>query len=776
MKNNVKANLIAYNSYEQCQKAVSSNKCDGFVIGVNALAGFTPIETFSFTPYYLATRSSDIDLKNKIDSGMEKILKYEPTYLESLNKKYLASQAKDLSFTKEEKAYIKTHSEIKVAVIDNDAPYYYADSNKKIHGVIPDFYNKLGKDCGITFKYVVYHSQSEAIAAVKAGKVDIIGMYSSGLINAYNDNLRLSKTYTTVTTIVLRHSNTPSKDIKRIAVKGRSRKAIKASLPSEYAKAKLVGYNNAEDCFAALENGEVDAMISGLPSTSYLVNQTNTPSYSMVALSNLRLDLNAAMAYDNLTLCSIIDKTIRADAYMFDSIVSNNTQGKNDWQSFIARIPAGWIIAFAAVMITLVLGLVVALVMLGKRQKEKEQIEQQRVLNEKRQQELEASERSSEEKNRFFSNISHDMRTPLNAILGFTTLLKHNELDEESRDYVNKIQTSGELLMNLINDTLMISKISSGKMEIRPKAVWLADLLESIAVPIREAAAQKHIEFKLDKSQMRDRYVSADRINTQKIFLNLLSNAIKYTDPYGHVTFSVADGCMDSEGLTFFVSDDGLGISAEFLPNIYQPFTQEEINATNGTGLGLSIVKQLVTLMNGVISVESQKGVGTTFKVELPFKETIDDKQLTGEFNMLTKYIDNLKGKKVLVCEDNSLNMEITKSLLANVGIEVVEANNGLQGVKAFKASTLFEFDAVLMDIRMPVMDGYEATRLIRQSERKDASLIPIIALSADAYDEDMHNSIETGMDAHINKPINPNRLYQVLAGYINRRSTKTIR
>lgn len=361
------------------------------------------------------------------------------------------------------------------------------------------------------------------------------------------------------------------------------------------------------------------------------------------------------------------------------------------------------------------------------------------------------------------------MRTPLNAILGFSRLSSTENDPQKLHDYNEKIQTSGELLLDLINDTLTISKMRNNKIEPKNEPVKVHTLLETIIIPIREAAKKKNLTFTVDSSDICEKTVMADKLNMQKIFLNLLSNSVKYTPEYGHIELRAYNDWNTDSGSVFIfvISDNGIGISPEFLPHIFEPFAQEKQHGYEsvGTGLGLSIVKQLVDNAGGTINVKSEKGKGTRFTVRLPFDEV--DAEDQHETNEMRKGANNIRGKKVLLCEDNAMNREIAVALLNKQGVIVDAAENGQIGLEKFKESESGEYAAILMDVRMPVMDGYEASRQIRGLEHSDAESIPIIAITADAFDEDARKCLEAGMNDYVSKPIDPQHLYSVLGDLI---------
>ena len=378
------------------------------------------------------------------------------------------------------------------------------------------------------------------------------------------------------------------------------------------------------------------------------------------------------------------------------------------------------------------------------------------------------------DKDRFFSNISHDMRTPLNAVLGFVTLAQEPGVSEEDKDaYIEKIGSAGKLLLGLVNDTLTLSKASNGMIQLHMQPCTMKEIGEAFIPTAMELATRKKIQFTVDCSCYRSRTVLADSFNLEKIFLNLLTNAIKYTPEGGHVAITLRDEPIESPDpdMIFIVQDDGIGMSPEFLTHVYEPFVQENRRGyeSGGTGLGLSIGKQLVDLMGGTINIESEIDKGTTIKVRFHFRETAAAQTQENPDINSSKDWNLLIDKKVLLFEDNALNQEISIALLESKGMKVSVASNGQAGVIIFENSASNEYSAILMDRRMPGMDGLTATKKIRHLDRPDAKTIPIIAMTADAFPDDIKECLEAGMNAHLSKPIDQNALFTTLIKYIKR-------
>jgi len=741
---------------EELCKAVDSSIVDAGLMGTGSVEGYRTIQNFSPIPYYLVFRKDAVKIKILVDSAMEQILSDDPLYEEKIVAKYTNSRKYEMdAFTRQEKEYIQKHQNIRIAVVKNDAPYYSCSGSEK--GILPDYYRGIASLIGIQFTFKVYDTHDKAYEAVVKGDADILGMFNDCFVSAHDSGLRMTSSYKLVDAALITLSGTDKDRIKKIAVKQRSYNAIFSCLDNSMAS-KLVIYNNATESITALQQKKVDAIICGMPSATWLINQVNSPLYSMSALSSISFELCGAVASHNDVLCSILDKAIKVSGYTFDGIVTNNIVQENTFRTFISRIPPVWLALFSVIMLALVITLIIFSVLLIRRQRERAAVEKEKLR-------IEALEKNTEERNQFFSNISHDMRTPLNAIIGFSSLAEKEKISPRAAEYISKIELSGNLLLDLINDTLTISKFNNGKLELHLEPLSLKQLFESVLVPVKESAEKKHILFISDSSGLLDRIVLADRLNLEKIVLNLLSNAVKYTPAGGTVQFMITDEKKDEHtcDTIITVKDTGIGITKDFLPHIYDPFSQERRKGyeSNGTGLGLSIVKHLVDLMGGKIEVQSEKDKGTVFTVRIQLKQSkTADMGVHAEEKVSAA---KLSGKRILLCEDNALNREIACAILKDKGMDIVMAEDGSSGVKKFADSGEKEFAAVLMDIRMPVMDGYEAVKAIRSLNRKDAATVPIIAMTADAFEDDIHKCISVGMNGHIAKPINPDNLFAVL-------------
>lgn len=379
------------------------------------------------------------------------------------------------------------------------------------------------------------------------------------------------------------------------------------------------------------------------------------------------------------------------------------------------------------------------------------------------------AEMAAHAKSEFLSRMSHDIRTPMNAIIGLTHLASEEENLSVVREYLHNIDTSSTFLLGLINDILDMSKIENGELTLKEGPFSKREFEDSINTVIRPLMEEKEINFIFRLGDNAE-CIQVDRLRFSQIFFNLLSNAAKFTPTGGTVEF-LSEPLEPKEnklGVRFIVRDNGIGMSQEFMEHMYDPFSQERSSmgdTARGTGLGLPIVKSLVDAMGGEISVISQLGRGTEFTVELYVPVAEEEEQENEEEKDTST--EKLKGDRILLVEDNEINIYVAQIILEKVGCIVTVARNGEEAVKLFQESEIYHFDAILMDVRMPIMNGLDATRAIRKMDRPDASEVPIIAMTADAFDEERRNTLEAGMDYHLSKPINPPILYKVLAEYI---------
>ena len=392
----------------------------------------------------------------------------------------------------------------------------------------------------------------------------------------------------------------------------------------------------------------------------------------------------------------------------------------------------------------------------------RQQLQQMRILEEA----LDTAKKSTKAKNTFFSNMSHDMRTPLNAIIGLAELAQRDREDREKvDDYIRKIAFSGKQLLSLINDILELSRLESGRDTLSRQHFDLRQCVEDNAAAFRELARKEDRDFTVEL-ELTDAQVEGDPFKLGQILGNLLSNAFKYSRPGDRVRLTVKQFDFQQHSkYQFTVEDTGIGMSEQFLEHIFDPYARETrfaVQTVTGTGLGMPIVKSLVQRMSGEITVESVLGKGSRFTVTLPMEAVREEGAAQAEAP--AEETVDLNGRRVLLAEDNELNMEIAVELLTMHGVEVLQARDGAEAVSLFQKSPPYAVDAVLMDMQMPVMDGCEAARAIRALDRPDAASVPIIAVTANAFAEAIARTTEAGMNGHISKPIDFALLCRTLA------------
>lgn len=376
---------------------------------------------------------------------------------------------------------------------------------------------------------------------------------------------------------------------------------------------------------------------------------------------------------------------------------------------------------------------------------------------------------ANEAKTRFLFNMSHDIRTPMNAIIGFSELLeKHIDEKDKAIDYLGKIKSSSNFLLSLINYVLEMARIESGKLALKKEVGCVTELIESLTDVFEPGVKKKFITYSCE-TDIQHKYVIGDETKVREIFINIIGNSVKYTPEGGKISVSVKEEPFEKENYIAYriiVEDNGIGMSKEYLPHIFEEFSREHTSTESkvtGTGLGLPIVKSLIDMMGGTIEVESQLGCGTKMNVVLPFelaseKQILEEKQKEKE-----KISDSILGKRVLLAEDNELNAEIAMTVLKENGLKAERAANGKQCIEMLKKMPEDYYDMILMDIQMPEMDGYEATKRIRNLDDARAD-IPIVAMTANAFEEDRQKALESGMNAHVSKPVDMNMLFKVMA------------
>jgi len=764
----IAVDIIPVKSEKELLQSLDDGRFDAVAITyLGASSSYRIVAEFNPMTMRMAMPKDRTELMKQMNEAMEGVYINNPSFQTSLYYKYFAvNQTKRPVFTLSEQQYIQRGETVRVTMQLDNPPFSYEDSRGQIVGALPDLYEWISRLSGLKFTFVPVGSMDEAMTKVEQGEADVIAKITNDSRMALSHHILLTKDYMDLSLAQVTRKGTTR--IHKIGIPVSLVTVFsQRPFPVNQGETTVIHYPNNAQCFKALQEGTVDAVFMNEACLNYHINSNRASDYTVTALSEYDYKIAAGVLYGgNDALYGIMNKCFRfiGKSTLDELILKYAIAGDTSFGSFINRIPSHIIIAAVVFLIGVVVALIVLILLLIRSSRAKQALHMAREKTQQQEEELRIIRKTNADKMEFFGNISHDMRTPLNGILGYTALaLVSNEI-AAMKTYLQKIKISGGLLLDLVNDTLTLSRIENKKFVLNQETISAEAMLQCIVVPIQAAAAAKQIQFDVQAAECSQGYVYVDKLNLQKIFLNLLSNAVKFTPPGGKVEWIVEAVEPDSDlcNCKVTVRDSGIGISPEFLPKIFDAFAQEHPLAAeniSGTGLGLSIVKHLVEAMGGKIAVTSEKGKGTEFTVWLPIKQ-VEHYEAISSDEMDTA---SLAGKTILVCEDNIMNMEILSSILEQKNMHVLSAANGKEGVELFSQSKEQGIAAVLMDIRMPIMDGYAAAAAIRTLPRVDAATVPIVAVSADAYAADMEKSRAAGMNAHLAKPIDPVKLFQVL-------------
>ena len=721
------------------------------------------IYVFPKQPFYFAVSKNKEDILTELNGAMEEILSSDRKFYSNLYNKYFfsTSNTTKISFSEEEKSFISASRSINVAILDDDYPLSYENEKGQTIGFVHDFLEQISKDSGLSFRYKSYANLDDAIAAMKEGSIDIIPQIPNDFHYSTQHNIYLTQPYLTMQQGLLykKGSSINSVIIERDSY-------IDPSL-LDGSKYSLKYENELIDCITSIENGSADAtFVNYFAYQRILYLHPNAELLFMPrqdATSDFSIGIRATC---NPVLYRVLNKAVgnvtptHIQTMLSASVTMQPDSSFSNWFHNNKRL----IVISVLTIIFFILGIILAFL----RKLSIMEKEANATLSEKNVE----LERANAAKSQFLARTSHDLRTPMNAIMGLTALA----LDETSANkkdfYLGQITTSSEFLLGLINDVLDMDKIENGNIELKPTPYAFSEFCSMINTMIKPLCQNKDIDFTFEKSNFNETIV-VDHTRFNQIFFNLLTNAVKYTPNGGSITFSLTYTPADNNmvDLEFIVADTGIGMEEGFMKVMYEPFMQENRDANSqalGSGLGLAIVKNMVDLMNGSIEVTSHLHEGTIFLVKLRVPVT-QDAHVEGNFTNPLLIDDTLSGKHILLVDDQPLNLEVAKKILEKKKMIVTIASNGQQAVDIFSSSTYNYFDAILMDIQMPVMNGLDASKAIRNLERADARKIPIIAMTANTFDEDKKKSSEAGMVAHLGKPIVPKELFECLFTYISK-------
>ena len=709
---------------------------------------------------------------------MRQLEQDSPFFKADLYKKYFTLDYNQ-SLTGGEKSWLEEHGDIRIGFLNNDPAIFYRDeATEKLMGMLAE-YTSYAKDClgnrALKFYMQEYDSYDEMTQALQNCEIDVVFYAGRNPDFAEKNGYALTNTAWTYSLMAVTDEGKFDENRVYTVAVPKEKDALKQHIAFGYPQWKLVDYDSLEDAADMVMNEKADCFLIG---TSQALKYDNNRDFKSVPLTKT-MEACFAVRGGEGTLLSILNKTLKAmpsDMLTSALAIYDSTADKVTFWDFVKDNMFAFFVAIGFFALSIIS---IIFVLLRKARKAeavaKLAANDTQKLNDKLEIALKKAEDASLSKTRFLNNMSHDIRTPMNAILGYAQLmedeLKGKGLPETS-EHLEKLQQSGTLLLSIINNVLDMARIESGRMELDENYCRIEDVWKSLFAVFDEKAMKKNIVLHYAMN-VEHEHVLTDVTKVKEIFVNILSNAIKYTPAGGSVMVDIDELSCDESGymiVRISVSDTGIGMSQDYQTKIFEAFTREQ-NTTKskiaGTGLGMSIVKKYVELLGGIINVESELGKGSTFTVTL--KHRIAD-----ESYYVKEYIEEsgtgseiLEGRNILLAEDNDLNAEIAEAILERAGLKTERVENGIQCVKRIMEMPTGTYDMILMDIQMPQMDGYKATQAIRNLPDKDKACIPIIAMTANAFEEDKREAIAAGMNGHIAKSIQVDKLLSMLAEVI---------
>ena len=784
-KNGIHTKHVNVNNDDDVEKKLANHEIDCFVSLEESIwseQGISSVTTIGKSGIYFAINKERSDIKTKMDYAMRQLEQDSPFFKSDLYKKYFTLDYKQ-SLTGKEKSWVEEHGGIKIGFLNNDQAIFSMDQETgKLTGMLAE-YISYAKDClgnqTLEFNIRGYDDYNEMLQALQDHEIDMIFYAGRNPDLAEKKGYTLTNTAWTYSLMAVTDEKYFDEDKSYTVAVPKEQEALKQHIVFSYPQWKLVDYDSLADAADMIMNEKADCFLMG---TSQALKYDNNRDFKSVPLTKT-MEACFAVRNGEGTLLSILNKTLKdmpSDMLTSALAIYDSTADKVTFYDFVKDNMFAFFVTAGFFVLTII-GII--LVLLWKARKAeavaKLAASDTQKLNDKLEIALKKAEDASLAKTRFLNNMSHDIRTPMNVILGYAQLME-NELKgkgmPEMLEHLEKLQQSGNLLLAIINNVLDMAKIESGRMELDENYCWIEAVWKSLFAVFDEKARKKNIALHYTMN-VEHEHVLTDVTKVKEILVNILSNSIKYTPVGGSVMVDVDELSCDESGYMIErirVSDTGIGMSQDYLKKIFEAFTREQ-NTTKskiaGTGLGMSIVKKYVDLLGGTINVESELGKGSTFTVTL--KHRIAD-----ESYYVKKYMEEpgtgseiLEGRNILLAEDNDLNAEIAEAILESAGLKIERVEDGIQCVNRIEKMPADTYDMILMDIQMPKMDGYKATQAIRNLSDKDKASIPIIAMTANAFEEDKRDAIVAGMNGHIAKPIQVDKLLSILSEVIRKQS-----
>lgn len=770
-----------YGSEKDLTRALKHGKIDAIAssslrkhVKERVIAEFAPED------FYVIVRKGDTELLKEINYAIEQMDANEGDWRNELYyKNYKSTSSNILAFTDREKQYIADvqsgKKSITVTVQPDRDPYSYVE-NGKLKGIIPDYFAYLMDMAGLTYIETIPKNKKEYQDWTCSNHTDVVMdcRYESSASMNFNFGM-VTDSYMKMTMACVTRRNFNGKIHTVATTEEQETRRTDVNLASNV---RYITYSSRQEAMEAVKDGAADACYVYTYMAEKFVNQDAEGRLMYNILNNPVYD--EYIYVRNTTdheLVSILNKCIKSDSSRkLNELIGDYTEYD------LSKVTVGQYLrqnqAFAATLFLAGLGFCMAIWFNSRNKKNLQKLSDTRLAyneeltkkNKQLQEAVDRVERANQAKTEFLFNMSHDIRTPMNAILGFATLAEyHLDNPEKLKDYLDKIHRSGDNLLDLINNVLTMSKIETGKTVLNEELCDFKDLTKSINVSFEESIRKKNLTFHQEMHVMHEKHW-ADVTKLRQVFINIVGNAIKYTPEGGDIYLNIQEKPSEKEGYTKIettVRDTGIGISSEFLPHIFDQFERERNTTASrieGSGLGMAIVKKTVNLMGGEIRVESELGKGT--KVTVVVEHRIATKEECRLAAKKCRVFDSsiVTGKRILLAEDNDLNAEIAIEVLRNAGLIIERASDGEQCVLMVDSAESTHYDAILMDIQMPNKNGYQATYEIRQMKDKVKRKIPIIAMTANAFEEDKTKALGAGMNGFIAKPIDITQLIQMLA------------
>ena len=777
-KNGIHTEHVNVNNDDDVEKKLANHEIDCFVSLEESTwseQGISSVTTIGKSGIYFAINKERSNIKTELDYAMRQLEQDSPFFKADLYKKYFTLDYIQV-LTGKEKVWVEEHGGIQIGFLNNDPAIFSMDEETgKLTGMLAE-YISYAKDClgnqTLEFNIHAYDDYDEMIQALQNREIDMIFYVGRNPYFAEQNGYALTNTAWTYSLMAVTDEEKFDENKVYTVAVPKKKYALKQHIAFSYPEWKLVDCDSLDNAADMVIQEKADCFLMG---ASQALIYDNSQNFKSVPLTKT-MEACFTVREGEGSLLSILNKTIKAmPSDMLTSVLAiyDSTADKVTFSDFIKDN----LLVFLATVGFLALSIIGIILVLLRKARKAEAVaklaaKDTKKLNNKLEIALKKAEDASLAKTRFLNNMSHDIRTPMNAILGYAQLmeeeLKEKDLPETS-DHLEKLQQSGNLLLSIINNVLDMARIESGKMEIDENYGRIEDIRQTLFEIFGDEAKKKNIALHYTIN-VEHEHILTDTTKVKEIFVNILSNAIKYTPPGGSVMINVDELVCDESGYMMVrtrVSDTGIGMSQDYLTKFFDAFTRER-NTTKskitGSGLGMSIVKRYVDLLGGTIDVESEPGKGSTFTVTL--KHRIAD-----ESYYVKKHDEGsgtaskiLEGRNILLAEDNDLNAEIAEAILERAGLKTERVEDGIQCVNKITKMPVGTYDMILMDIQMPRMDGYKATQAIRHLTDKDKACIPIVAMTANAFEEDKRDAVAAGMNGHIAKPIQIDKLLSMLA------------